>query len=60
MYISTIVVITMLLAGTPLTAFASIVDYEDEPEEQEICEEKSDYTMAVTNEKCDGLTVLFV
>lgn len=48
MYISTIVVITMLLAGTPLTAFASIVDYEDEPEEQEICA-KSDIVSQTRN-----------
>jgi hypothetical protein len=35
--------IAMLLASTPLTAFATVVDYEDEPEEQEQCEEGSDY-----------------
>ena len=32
-----------MLASTPLTAFATVVDYEDEPEEQEQCEERSDY-----------------
>ena len=42
MYISAIVTILVLL-GMPLTVFATVVDYDDEPEEQEECEERSDY-----------------
>jgi hypothetical protein len=41
-YISAIV-ITIIMLSMPLTAFASIVDYDDEPEIQEECEERSDY-----------------
>ena len=34
----------LLVAGAPpLTAFATIVDYDDKPEIQEVCEERSDY-----------------
>ena len=34
----------LLVAGAPpLTAFATIVDYDDKPEIQEECEERSDY-----------------
>lgn len=35
----------------PLMAFATIVDYDDEPEEQEECEERSDY-----DHLCNGST----
>lgn len=33
----------IVLLGTPLTALATVVDYDDEPQEQEECEERSDY-----------------
>ena len=62
MYISAIV-ITIIMLSMPITAFASIVDYDDEPEIQQECEErKSDYDnlcSVVTNGAtgipfCDG------
>ena len=42
MHISAIV-ITIIMLSMPLTAFATVVDYDDEPEIQEECEERSDY-----------------
>ena len=41
MYIS--VVVALIRLGVPSLAFASTVDYDDEPKEQEECEEESDY-----------------
>lgn len=40
-YIS--VVVALIMLGVPSLAFASTVDYDDEPKEQEECEEVSDY-----------------